>query len=108
MLQLNRFDSATADFETRLERLLAFENTQDESVEQSVADIPADVKQRGDAAVLEYTRRFDRVAARSLSELRLEKADLDQAFAALPNARRDALVQAAGRIRSYHERQVSE
>jgi histidinol dehydrogenase len=108
MLQLNRLDSAAADFETRLGQLLAFENTQDERIEQSVATILADVKQRGDAAVLEYTRRFDRVEARALSELCLAKADLDQAFAALPDARRDALVQAAGRIRSYHERQVSE
>jgi histidinol dehydrogenase len=108
MLQLNRLDSAAADFETRLGQLLAFENTQDERIVQSVATILADVKQRGDAAVLEYTRRFDRVEARALSELCLVKTDLDQAFAALPDARRDALVQAAGRIRSYHERQVSE
>jgi histidinol dehydrogenase len=108
MLQLNRLDSAAADFETRLGQLLAFENTQDERIEQSVATILADVKQRGDAAVLEYTRRFDRVEARALSELCLVKTDLDQAFAALPDARRNALVQAAGRIRSYHERQVSE
>ena len=108
MLQLNRLDSAAADFEAKLARLLAFENTQDESIEQSVAAILADVKQRGDAAVLEYTRRFDRVVAESVSELRLGKAAMDQAFAALSSERRDALVQAAGRIRSYHERQVSE
>jgi len=108
MLQLNRLDSAAADFEAKLARLLAFENTQDESIEQSVAAILADVKQRGDAAVLEYTRRFDRVVAESVSELRLGKAAMDQAFAALSPQRRDALVQAAGRIRSYHERQVSE
>jgi histidinol dehydrogenase len=108
MLQLNRLDSAAADFEAKLGRLLAFENTQDESIEQSVAAILADVRQRGDAAVLEYTRRFDRVEVESVSELRLSKAVMDQAFAALSPERRDALVQAAGRIRSYHERQVSE
>jgi histidinol dehydrogenase len=108
MLQLNRLDSAAADFEAKLARLLAFENTQDESIEQSVAAILADVRQRGDAAVLEYTRRFDRVEAESVSELRVSKATMDQAFAALSPERRDALVQAAGRIRSYHERQVSE
>jgi histidinol dehydrogenase len=108
MLQLNRLDSADADFEAKLARLLAFENTQDESIEQSVAAILADVRQRGDAAVLEYTRRFDRVEAESVSELRVSKATMDQAFAALSPERRDALVQAAGRIRSYHERQVSE
>jgi len=108
MLQLNRLDSADADFEAKLARLLAFENTQDESIEQSVAAILADVRQRGDAAVLEYTRRFDRVEAESVSELRVSKATMDQAFAALSPERRDALVQAAGRIRSYHERQISE
>jgi histidinol dehydrogenase len=108
MLQLNRLDSAAADFEAKLARLLAFENTQDESIEQSVAAILADVRQRGDVAVLEYTRRFDRVEAESVSELRVSKATMDQAFAALSPERRDALVQAAGRIRSYHERQVSE
>jgi len=108
MLQLNRLDSAAADFEARLGRLLAFENTQDESIEQSVTTILADVRQRGDAAVLEYTRRFDRVEAESVSDLRLSKAAMDQAFAALSPERRHALVQAAGRIRSYHERQISE
>jgi histidinol dehydrogenase len=108
MLQLSRLDSTSPDFEARLGRLLAFESTQDERIEQAVAAILADVKQRGDAAVLEYTRRFDRVDSSDLSALRLSKADLERAFAALPPAQREALVQAAGRIRAYHERQVSE
>jgi histidinol dehydrogenase len=108
MLQLNRLDTAAADFEARLGRLLAFENTQDENIEQAVAAILADVKRRGDSALLEYTRRFDRVEATSVSELRLSKAVMDQAFTALSRERREALVEAAGRIRSYHERQVSE
>ena len=64
--------------------MLAFESTQDERIEQAVAAILADVKQRGDAAVLEYTRRFDRVDSSDLSALRLTEADLERAFAALP------------------------
>jgi histidinol dehydrogenase len=106
MLQLNRLDTTSPDFEALLVRLLAFENTQDEHIEHTVAAILKDVKQRGDAAVLEYTRRYDRVQARDMSTLRLAKSDLERSFAALPAARRNALVLAAGRIRAYHEHQV--
>ncbi len=108
MLQLNRLDTTSPDFEARLTRLLAFENTQDESIEHTVAAILADVKQRGDAAVLKYTRLLDGVEATSMSALRLAKAELERAFAALPVAQREALVIAAGRIRAYHERQVTQ
>ena len=105
MLQLNRLDTTSPAFAAQLDRLLAFENTQDERIDRAVGAILTDVKQRGDAAVMEYTRRFDRVQARDMSELRLAKADLERAFGALPSAQREALVVAAGRIRAYHERQ---
>jgi histidinol dehydrogenase len=108
MLPLNRLDSGSADFEAVLGRLLAFENTQDQRVEDTVTAILADVKRRGDAAVLEYTRRFDRVEAAHSSTLRLARAELERAFAALPVAQREALVIAAGRIRAYHERQMTQ
>ena len=108
MLRLNRLDTGSADFETELARLLAFENTQDQRVEDTVTAILADVKRRGDAAVLEYTRRFDRVEAVQMSALRLPKAELERGFAALPVAQREALVIAAGRIRAYHERQMTQ
>jgi histidinol dehydrogenase len=108
MLALNRLDSIHADFEARLATLLAFENTQDEQIERVVAGILSDVKDRGDPAVLEYTRRFDRLQAASMQALRLSRAEVQAAFAALPEPRREALVHAAGRIRSYHERQVAE
>lgn len=108
MLSLNRLDAANSQFAAALERLLAFEATQDERVEQTVAAILADVKRRGDDAVLEYTQRFDRVDARSMASLSLAKGELERAFAQLPQARREALVHAAGRIRTYHERQVAE
>jgi len=108
MLRLNRLDTSGADFDAALGRLLAFENTQDERVEETVAAILTDVRRRGDAAVLEYTRRFDRVEVPHASALRLPKAELERAFAALPVAQREALVVAAGRIRAYHERQVTQ
>jgi histidinol dehydrogenase len=108
MLQLNLLDTRSADFQARLAPLLAFEATQDESVERAAADIVADVRRRGDQALLEYTRRFDRLPADQISALEVTRAELETAFAGLAQAPREALVQAAGRIRSYHERQLSE
>ncbi len=105
MIAIARLSTRDADFDTRLSGLLAFENTQDERIEDTVAAILREVKARGDDAVLEYTRKFDRLEAHSLAELEIGKDDLERALAALPSARRDALEQAAGRIRSYHERQ---
>jgi len=105
MIAIARLSTRDADFDTRLSGLLAFENTQDERIEDTVAAILREVKARGDDAVLEYTRKFDLLEARSLAELEIGKADLERALAALPSARRDALEQAAVRIRSYHERQ---
>ncbi len=96
------------DFDARLARLLAFENTQDASIDATVAAILDDVRTRGDEAVLDYTRRFDRLNAPGMASLELPKSALEQAFAGLSQARREALVYAAGRIRAYHERQVAE
>ena len=108
MLQLNLLDTRSADFQARLNPLLAFEATQDESIERAAAEILADVRRRGDAALLEYTRRFDRLAAERIAALEVSRAEMEAAFAGLAQAPREALVQAAGRIRSYHERQLGE
>ena len=82
--------------------------TQDESIEQAVAAILADVRQRGDAALLEYTRRFDRVQADAMTDLQIARGKIEAAFERLTDARRAALVHAASRIRLYHERQVAQ
>ena len=103
MLKLSRLDTAGPDFERRLADLLAFENTQDASVDRVAGEILADVKQRGDSAVLDYTRRFDRLDVGSMAALELSQTDVQRALGQLPDAQRDALVHAAGRIRSYHE-----
>ena len=105
MIAMKRFSSRDADFESRLTALLAFEAAQDERVEQTVAAILADVKLRGDAAVLDYSNRFDRVAASSLRDLVLTPDDLRQALEGLPGEQRAALEAAAARVRAYHERQ---
>ncbi len=102
---MRRFSTADADFDTRLSALLAFETAQDPQIDATVAAILADVKTRGDAAVLEYTQRFDRLTAKSLSELEIPKAELDAALKSLPATQRDALAAAAVRVREFHEKQ---
>ncbi len=103
-----RLDSRSADFAERLAKLLAYEPAQDESIERTVAAIVADVRTRGDEALLEYTRRFDRVDAASVHELELPHEALQRALDSLALADRDALQAAAARIRRYHERQLAQ
>ncbi len=102
---MRRLSTSQADFEARLTELLAFEAAQDPQVDVTVAAILADVKARGDAAVLEYTARFDHVTARSLAELEIPRSELQAALARIPVVRRAALETAAARVRDYHERQ---
>jgi histidinol dehydrogenase len=105
-MKIKRLSSQQADFDAQLNSLLAFESTQDEKLEATVAAILADVRSRGDAALLEYTRRFDRMTVRNATDLELPKASLRAAFEGLPIAQRTALEQAAKRVTAYHEKQV--
>lgn len=105
-IKLRRFSSADADFDSKLKALLAFETAQDDSIDEVVANILKDVKKRGDAAVLEYTNRFDKTNAQSLLELEIPQAELLAALNGLPVAQREALQTAADRVRSYHEKQL--
>lgn len=102
---LRRLDSSFPEFRQQLEVLLAFETSQDPQLELRVAAILDDVKARGDAAVLEYTNRFDGMNAQSMAELELTQAELKAAFDRLPTAQREALQAAAERVRRYHEHQ---
>lgn len=104
-IAIKRLATGDADFAARLKELLAFEAAADENIERTVADILADVKARGDAAVVEYTNRFDRLTAKAMADLELGQDELQRALAGLPPDRRAALEAAAGRIRAYHERQ---
>jgi histidinol dehydrogenase len=105
-MNITRLTTRQADFDTRLNRLLAFEETADEKLEATVAAILADVKKRGDAAVLEYTRKFDRMPLADTAAMELPRAELKGAFEGLPADQRSALEQAAQRVTSYHQKQV--
>ncbi|ROH85887.1 histidinol dehydrogenase [Pseudomethylobacillus aquaticus] len=105
-MNVKRLSTADANFDAALKALLAFETAQDDRIDQVVADILRDVKQRGDAAVLDYTQRFDRLAAASMDALELGHAELQAALDSLPAAQREALQSAAERVRSYHEKQL--
>ncbi len=105
---INELDSSAAGFRARLDALLAWEPTQDDAIEAAVAGILRDVRARGDEAVLEYTRRFDRLQAASAAELELSPQALEAALAWLPQADREAREAAARRIRAFPDRQRGE
>ncbi|MDB5792440.1 MAG: histidinol dehydrogenase, partial [Massilia sp.] len=107
-VQIRKLDSTHDGFQQQLHALLAFEAATDDAIESAVAKILLDVKARGDAAVLEYTNRFDRVSAESMAAFDLSQGDLQAALDGLPEAQRAALQTAAGRIRVFHERQKQE
>jgi histidinol dehydrogenase len=100
-----RLSTAQADFETLFQQRLHWSADTDAAIEQRVADILADVKARGDAAVLEYTERFDGLKAANMAALELTQAELKAAFDGLPPVQQQALQDAAARVRSYHEAQ---
>ena len=102
---MRRLATTQADFDAQLAGLLAFEAAQDPQVDVTVAAILADVKARGDAAVLEYTRKFDGVSANTLAELEIPRTELQAALKRIPAVRREALEAAVARVRDYHERQ---
>ena len=103
-----RLSTTQPDFEAQFTARLHWSAEQDDAIEQRVKDILADVRTRGDAAVLEYTARFDGLAAASMAELELTAAELKAAFDSLPAEQRGALQQAAARIRRYHEWQKTQ
>jgi histidinol dehydrogenase len=108
MTSIARLSTSAVDFEQRLARLLAFESAQDPSVDHAVAEIVAAVRERGDAAVLEYTRRFDSLTASAVCDLEISTRARADALERIGSNERSALEQAAVRIRSFHERQRAE
>lgn len=99
-------NSQAADFTQTLDQLLAWDEVSDKKVEAIVEEVLAAVKQRGDAALVEYTNRFDRVAVASMAELTISPERIEQALANVDPTAFAALNTAAQRIRSYHEKQV--
>lgn len=101
------FDSTARGFDAALAKLTAFDASSDPAIESAVVKIIDDVRKDGDRALLEYTRRFDRVPARTARALEVTRAELTAAWKALGATERRALQAAHARIRDYHERQVA-
>lgn len=107
-IDMQRLSTKDKDFQEKFDALLAFEAAQDDAVDEIVAGIIKDVRARGDAAVLEYTNRFDRMSAESFADLTLSQPELQAALNGLPEKERVALQAAADRVRNYHEKQKME
>ncbi len=105
MVDITRLDANRDDFWPSLQKLLAWEGVSDDKVNAIVREILTEVRERGDAAVLEYTNRFDRMSASSMAELEIGTAHLQQALESIPAEQREALELSAARVRSYHEHQ---
>lgn len=103
---IRQLATTASNFDEEFQRVLHWSAEQDHAIEERVAGIVDDVRRRGDAAVLEYTRRFDALDVPALAALELTKAELQAALAAIPAAQREALQAAAGRVRRFHERQL--
>ncbi len=106
MIQIKRLSSTDCGFTAALEKTIAFEGVQNAAVDSTVSDILANIKKRGDEALLEYTRCFDHLDAISIAELELPKKDLQQALQILPAFQREALEQAADRVHTFHKKQL--
>ena len=107
-MNIKTLNTSAENFWRELDQLLAWESVSDEKVLSVVTDIIKNVRHRGDDAVLEYTNRFDRMQVKSMQQLALTKDSLQQALQRIPTEQREALNQAASRIRHYAERQTLE
>ena len=105
-MKIRRLSTQDQSFDADLKALLAFETAQDDSIDTVVANILKDVKTRGDAAVLEYTNKFDRTNLSQMAQLEVSQLELKTALNGLPTDQRSALQAAADRVKSYHEKQV--
>jgi histidinol dehydrogenase len=107
-INITQLDTRETDFQQQLDQLLAWEQSTDNAVVITVTEILDDIRKRGDAALLEYTQKFDRVDVSSAAELELSKDDLQGALDAIDSSHREALEHAASRVRAYAEHQKME
>jgi histidinol dehydrogenase len=105
-MNINRLSTSQSDFDLQLNKLLAWESVSDKRVADVVDDILQQVKTRGDAAVLEYTNKFDRRDVKSINELIVSQSELKQALTKISSEQKNALEIAAQRIRDYHQHQL--
>lgn len=108
MADIRKLDASTPDFQEQLHRLLAWEGVSDRSVNDTVNNIIAEIRSRGDEALLEFTSNFDGWQAGSATDLEIPLKRLEQAWNTIPADQRQALEAAAGRIRAYAEKQKME
>ncbi len=106
MLNIRRLSANAEGFREELDRLLAWETVSNESINDVVKEVVNNVRSKGDAALLEYTAKFDRLSLNSAAELNISKERLFAALERIPAEQREALEIAAQRVRVYHERQV--
>jgi histidinol dehydrogenase len=104
-MKLRILDTREPGFEAAFGPLVAVDTAVDKTIEQRADAIVDDVRARGDAALLEYTNRFDRMNAPSVAALEIAQGEMRAAFDGLPGEQRDALEAAAGRVRAFHQRQ---
>lgn len=107
MNQIKRLSSTDSEFTEALEKIISFEGEQNAEIDSTVSEILANIKERGDVALLEYTRHFDLLDATSVSEFELPRKELLKALQNLPTMQREALEQAAERIRGFHRKQLA-
>ena len=105
-VNIRQLSTAAADFEAEFQRVRHWSAETDDAIEQRVAQIVADVRARGDAAVLDNTARFDALHAPSVAALELTRDELARAFESIPAAQHKALQAAAERVRQFHQRQL--
>ena len=108
MRQIKRLSSTDSGFSEALKTITSSEDEQNPEINATVSEILANVRKRGDEAVLEYTCHFDHLDAASISQLELSKKELLRALQGLPTMQREALEQAAERIRDFHEKQIAQ
>ncbi|MGY8828629.1 MAG: histidinol dehydrogenase, partial [Pseudomonadales bacterium] len=104
-IAIRRLNAADQDFAQHLDHLLSWESVSDDAVNQRVLDIITAVRERGDAALVEFTKQFDGLDVASMADLILPRERLELALTRITPEQRSALEKAAERVRSYHERQ---
>jgi histidinol dehydrogenase len=107
-LAIKKLVQKDSDFDSALDDMLAWETVSDGNMQKLVADVIADIRQNGDAALLTYSEKFDRFRVESAQELVLNAQDIEAAFNRLPSEQQEALKVSADRVYSYHQKQVSE
>lgn len=102
---ITRLSTTASNFEHQLNQLLRREMLAEKEVTDAVGKILADVKLRGDQALVDYTNQFDGFKVQSIKELIVSSDQLQNSLASLSNEQRQSLTHAAERIKSYHEKQ---